>query len=80
MPRPSPIQGFFIFEMYSKIFWTDMIFVQNFTLVCMTHIPAPKPTAVWSRIEMCRDFFVKASLTFFDQIILPIRNQMVEKV
>ena len=23
-------------------------------------------TAVWTRIEMCRDFFVKASLTFFD--------------
>ena len=22
-------------------------------------------TAVWTRIEMCRDFFVKASLTFF---------------
>ena len=37
-------------------------------------------TAVWTRIEMCRDFFVKASLTFFDQIILPIRNQMVGKV
>ena len=26
---------------------------------------------------MCRDSFVKTSLTFFDQIILPIRNQMV---
>ena len=37
-------------------------------------------TAVWTRIEMSRDFFVKASLTFFDQIILPIRNQMVGKV
>ena len=40
----------------------------------------PPPTAVWTRIEMCRDFFVKTSLTFFDQIILPIRNQMVGKV
>ena len=40
----------------------------------------PLATAVWTRIEMCRDFFVKASLTFFDQIILPIRNQMVGKV
>ena len=39
-----------------------------------------RPTAVWTRIEMCRDFFVRASSTFFDQIILPIRNQMVEKV
>ena len=37
-------------------------------------------TAVWTRIEMSRDFFVKASLTFFDQIILPVRNQMVGKV
>ena len=25
----------------------------------------PLYTAVWTRIEMCRDFFVKASLTFF---------------
>ena len=45
MPHPSPIQGFFIFEIHSKIFWTDMIFVQNFTLVCMTHIPALKPSS-----------------------------------
>ena len=37
-------------------------------------------TAVWTRKEMSRDFFVKASLTFFYQIILPIRNQMVGKV
>ena len=25
----------------------------------------PPPTAVWTRIEMCRDFFVKTSLTFW---------------
>ena len=36
-------------------------------------------TAVWTRIETCRDFFVKASLTFFDQIILPIKTQIFRK-
>ena len=37
-------------------------------------------TADWTRNEMCRDFYVKISLTFFGQMILPIRNQMVGKV
>ena len=42
-------------------YWTSSLFFkQNF--LSWTKLPF---TAVWTRIEMSRDFFVKASLTFF---------------
>ena len=67
-------------SLFAYLFWYVNVIVnlKHLSYFWKIHISTTRgPTAVWTRIEMCRDFFVKH---FVDQIILPIRNQMVGKV
>ena len=55
-------------SIFAYLFWYVNVIVnlKHLSYFWKIHISTTRgPTAVWTRIEMCRDFFVKASLTFF---------------